>query len=346
VEGQGQLIDPTRNYQYDSAGRPILGTNGRPLPVTTDALRSAQLTTIDRGLHSGKEYLRLFPSVNAAWSIRENLIARAGYYHSVGRPNLVQYAGSLTLPDTENLPGPNNRISVNNAGIKAWSARTYKVTLEYYFEKVGLVSVAAFQRDIKNFFGSAVFPATPQFLALYGLDADTYGDYDVSTEYNVTNPVRMTGLDFNYKQALTFLPEWARGVQVYANASALRATGDDSNNFQGYVPRTANWGISLTRSKFKLQTKWNYNGRRRQGPVAVARGIAPGTYNWGSKRLLVDVIGEYSINKHWSFFANLNNVGDTPSDIEIANPNTPEIAQFRQRLQYGSLWTCGIKATF
>jgi hypothetical protein len=42
----------------------------------------------------------------------------------------------------------------------------------------------------------------------------------------------------------------------------------------------------------------------------------------------------------------LNNVGDTPADIEIANPNTPEIAQFRQRLQYGSLWTCGIKATF
>jgi hypothetical protein len=156
----------------------------------------------------------------------------------------------------------------------------------------------------------------------------------------------MSGLDFNYKQALTFLPNWARGVQVYANASALRATGDDSNNFQGYVPRTANWGVSLTRSKFKLQTKWNYSGRRRQGPIAVARGIEPATYNWGSKRHLVDVIGEYFINKRWSVFANLNNVGDTPSSLEIAGPNTPEVAQFRQRIHYGSLWTCGIKATF
>jgi hypothetical protein len=35
----------------------------------------------------------------------------------------------------------------------------------------------------------------------------------------------MTGLEFDYKQALTFLPQWARGVQVFANASALRATG-------------------------------------------------------------------------------------------------------------------------
>jgi MYXO-CTERM domain-containing protein len=31
----------------------------------------------------------------------------------------------------------------------------------------------------------------------------------------------MSGVDFSYKQALTFLPSWARGVQVYANASAL-----------------------------------------------------------------------------------------------------------------------------
>ena len=346
VEGEGQLIDPTRNFQYDSSGRALLGANGRPLPITTNALEAARLTNIDRGLQSQKEYLRWFPSLNAAYSIRENLIARAGYYHSVGRPNLVQYAGALTLPDTENIPSPSNRITVNNAGIKAWSARTMKVTLEYYFENVGLVSIAGFQRDIENFFGSTVFQASPQFLALYGLDPAEYGEYDVNTQYNLPNPVRMSGVDFNYKQALTFLPNWARGIQVYANASALRATGDDSNNFQGYVPRTVNWGVSLTREKFKLQTKWNYSGRRRQGPVAAGRGIQPATYNWNSKRLLVDVIGEYTFNKRWSFFANLNNVGDTPNDIEIAAPNTPELAQFRQRLQYGSLWTCGIKAVF
>jgi TonB-dependent receptor len=346
VEGQGQLIDPTRNFQYDSAGRPVLGANGRPLPITTNALQAAQLTTIDRGLQSKKEYLRLFPSLNAAYSIRENLIARAGYYHSVGRPNLVQYAGALTLPDTELPPAPNNRISVNNAGIKAWTARTVKVTLEYYFEKVGLVSIAGFHRNIENFFGSTVFRATPQFLGLYSLDPAEYGDYDVATQYNLSSPVRMSGVDFNYKQALTFLPNWARGVQVYANASALRATGDNSNNFQGYVPRTANWGVSLTREKFKLQTKWNYSGKRRNGPVAQNRGIDAATYNWTAKRLLVDVIGQYNINKRWSVFANLNNVGDTPNSLEISSPNTPEIAQFRQRIHYGSLWTVGVKAEF
>ena len=63
----------------------------------------------------------------------------------------------------------------------------------------------------------------------------------------------MTGLEFDYKQALTFLPHWARGVQVFANASAQRATGDASSNFQGYVPRSGSWGASLSRPKFNVK---------------------------------------------------------------------------------------------
>src|SRR5262249_23385564 len=75
-----------------------------------------------------------------------------------------------------------NRIVVSNAGIKAWNANTTKVRLEYYFERVGQVSVGAFRRDFKNFFGSTVIPSTPEFLALYNLDPEEYLPYSVSHE--------------------------------------------------------------------------------------------------------------------------------------------------------------------
>ena len=347
VEGQGQLVDPTRNYRRDASGRVIVDAQNRPTLINpAGTLAAAQLTNVDRGLRAEKEYLRWFPSLNAAWNVRENFIARAGYYWSVGRPDYVQYAGSLTLPDTEQLPGPSNFITVNNAAIKAWSARTTKLSLEYYFEKVGLVSVSAFRRDIENFFGATRFRPTAEFLNLYGLDPKIYDDYDVSTQYNVPTSVRMSGVDFSYKQALTFLPSWARGVQVYANASALTAKGDESNSFQGYVPRTVAWGVSLSRPRYNLQVKWNYNSPRRLAPVATGRGIEPGTYNWGSKRLLIDVIGEYYLSKRIALFANLNNISDAPSDNEIYGPSTPVAAQFRQRINYGSLWTIGVKGSF
>ena len=355
VKGEGQLVDLTRNYQRDASGRvvtvasPTPADPNRRVPALTNpagTLAAAQLTNVDRGLRAEKEYLRLFPSLNATYNVRENLLARAGYYWSVGRPDYVQYAGSLTLPDTEQLPGPNNFITVNNAAIKAWSARTMKLSLEYYFERVGLLSVAAFRRDIENFFGATRFRPSADFLGLYGLDPNVYDDYDVQTQFNLATPVRMSGVDFSYKQALTFLPHWARGVQVYANAAALTAKGDDSNSFQGYVPRTVAWGVSLSRPRYNLQVKWNYNSPRRLAPVAAARGIEPGTYNWGSKRMLVDVIGEYYFYKRIALFANLNNIGDAPSDNEIYGPSTPTTAQFRQRINYGSLWTIGVKGSF
>lgn len=345
IKASGPLNDPTLNFQRNAAGQLVLGANGRPLTIASDPLGIARLTLIDRGAHAEKEYLRLFPSINASFNVRDNLIARGAYYTSVGRPNFNQYSGGIMLPDTESPPSNANRIQVNNAGIKAWSAETVKVSLEYYFERVGLFSVGAFRRHIENFFGNTMFDATPEFLALYGLDPVLYDPYQVATQFNLDSKVRTEGVDVNYRQALTFLPRWARGIQVFANGSAQRVTGPDAANFAGYIPRSGSWGISLSREKYNLRLNWNYLGRQRRG-VITGRGIEPGTFMWGSKRSYIDLTGEYSIRKNFALFANLRNLNDPTDDVEAAGPNTPASAQFRQRQEFGSLWTVGLKATF
>ena len=346
IEAEGPLTDPTRNFQRDARGTPILGPNGRPLLITSNPLEMSQLTFIDRGTRTEKEYLRFFPSLNASFSIRDNLIARAAYYHSIGRPNYNQYAGPVTLPDTEVDPSSSNVIRVNNVAIKPWEAKSVNVRLEYYFEGVGQVSVGAFRREIENFFGSTTFNATPAFLALYNLDPATYEIYDVVTQHNVDGTVRMEGYDIHYKQALTFLPHWARGVQVFANGSSQRVVGDTGGNFEGYIPRSASWGISLTRPKYNMRVNWNYRGRQRTAEIASGPSIEPGTFEWRGRRLYIDVLGEYYFWKRFALFANLRNIRDQPEDREIAGPSTPAHAQFRQRVHFGSLWTFGIKGTF
>lgn len=346
VAVEGARVDPTRNFLRDASGRVVLQPNGTPAPVTTDPLRAAQLTNIDRGLQTNKEYLRWFPSLNASFSATDSLVARVGYYWSVGRPDFNQYGGSITLPNLENPPGPNNQIQTNNAAIKAWTARTTKVSLEYYFEPVGLLAVSAFTRDYENLFGTTVFAATPAFLALYGLDPTLYDGYDVATQYNLPDTVRSTGVSVNYKQALTFLPQWARGVRVFANVSAQRVVDDTSGSFTGYTPRTANWGVTLSRERYSLRMNWNYSGRKRLGPVALGRGIEPGTFNWASKRLVIDANGEYALTRRLTLFASASNLLDDPIDFQVHGPSTPEEAQFRQRQNFGALWTIGVRSTF
>lgn len=358
VWGEGPLTYPAGNFRRDASGEviPRRDANGNivrnaagvPQPElivpTTDALGVSKLTRIDRGQRTRKQYLRLFPNLNVSYNVRENLIARAAYYQSVGRPDFGQYANGLTLPDTSVVQSSNTVISVNNPGIKAWSAESYKVRFEYYYEGVGTINLGGYRREFTNFFASTRFPVTPEFLAFYSLDPDEYGTYDVTTNHNLTEKVRMTGWEFDYKRALTFLPQWARGVQVYANASAQRAPDGITRNFN-FIRRSASWGFSLTRPKFVYRMNWNYREPQRRGLIAVGRSIEPNTYNWGSKRLYLDVTLDYKLSQRFTLFGSMRNINDQTEDSKVYGPNTPDYAKFRQRVGYGSAWTFGLRGT-
>ena len=206
----------------------LKAANGTPLLIvpTNAGLAYSQLTLVDRGYQAKKEYLRLFPSLNASYNLMENLIGRFAYYETVGRPDFNQYSGGLTLPNIEQF-NPNDRITVNNASIKAWQAHTFMTRFEYYFGSVGQLSGAYFIRDYKNFFQSVTSRVTPEFLSTYGLDEQSYGVYPVVTQFNDPTNIRMTGFELDYRQSLTFLPEWARGVQFFSNITSQRAQGTD-----------------------------------------------------------------------------------------------------------------------
>ena len=127
----------------------------------------------------------------------------------------------------------------------------------------------------------------------------------------------------------------------------LMKIGPDSMSFTGYQPRVYNWGVSLTRERYNLRMNWNYRGRRRGSPIAESpRSIEPGTFNWISKRLYVDVSGEVSLTRRIQLFGSLRNVGDATEDSQRWGPSTPAHARFRSREDFGSLWTFGVKGTF
>ena len=348
IDAQGPLTDPTLNVQRDAAGRPLRTPAGAVIPITTDALAASRLTLLERGAVVKKEYLRSFPSLNASYNLRENLIARAAVSTSIGPPDFNQYAGGVTLPNTDNLPSPANRIVVNNAAIKPWTATSLKVRLEYYFEGVGQISLGAYRRDFKNFFTSSVFLPSPDFLTLYGLDAAEFGAYEVSTQRNLAETVRMEGLDLSYRQALTFLPRWARGLQVFANGSLQKTkapAGRLGSLAFNEIPRSAAWGVSLTRAKFNLRLNWSYRTDQTQGAV-TGLGLEPDTYNYIPGFTKMDVLGEYSLSRRFALFANLKNITDVPDAGITVGPSTPAHARLRYQERYGSLWTLGLKGTF
>jgi iron complex outermembrane recepter protein len=345
--GEGPLTDITLNYQRDASGNIVRNANGTPALIETDPLLISKRTLLERKAIAKKEYFRVFPSINASYNIRDDLVFRAAYYTSIGRPNFNQYAGGVTLPDLDRTPSASNRISVNNVGVKAWEAESYMARLEYYFKGVGVLSVGGFRRSIKNFFGSQVFAATPEFLEHYGLDEATYGIYEVSTQSNISEEVEMTGWDINYKQSLTFLPHWARGIQVFGNISKVDLDAPDVAypNLMGFVPTSINWGLSLSRDRYNVRLSWNYRGRQRNARV-TGTSLDPDTWNYTAPRLYVDLNAEYMFARHWRVFLAVRNLGHTTEDIEIYGPTTADYARLRSREDYHPLWTTGVKATY
>jgi TonB-dependent receptor len=346
IDAEGPLNNPTGNNQKAANGRPITGTTIFPAA----SLDARKLILVDRGFETSKEYLRLFPSLNANYALRENLILRGAWYWSVGRPDFNQYASGVTLPDLTVSPDPNSaagRITVNNVGIKPWKAETFKVRAEYYFERVGQVSIGAFRRNYTNFWQTQRVVPTPEFLDNYGIDPSLYTGYEFFTQSNQPGVYSLTGMDVDYRQALTFLPAWARGVQVFANASAIRETGATlgSTAFAGFIPRVYNWGVSLTRPKYNVRVNWNWRGQQRLNSVVNA-GTEPGTFRYARPRTYVDVIAEYKLTRHFAVFANLRNLNDATEDYETYGPNTPNYARLRNITDFHSLWTFGVKGSF
>lgn len=340
------LMDNTANFQRDASGKLVkdaAGNNVRIYPA--GSLEENQLIRKKRAARVSKEYLRMFPSLNASYLLRENLVLRGAYYWSLGRPDFNQYAGGVTLPNLEAAPSDTNRITINNPNIKPWEGRSAKVTLDYYFEPIGVFTIDAFRRDLRNFFVGSVGPATPALLAASNL-SDLYLPFDVATNRNSAYPVRVSGISFNYKQALTFLPTWARGLTLTANELSQRVEGVDTPNITTslFVPWTVNAGLRLDRERFSLMVNGNYRARTRQLQIA-----ATGAWVYYARRINIDVEGTYWLNRNKSlgvFLNGLNLRDESDNNNEVIGNGTPRGARSRNWWQYGVLWTLGLRGSF
>jgi iron complex outermembrane recepter protein len=344
-DGYGPINDPSRTFQRNAAGQFIDGnpnTPGiQPVRIVGSPADLARLQYVDRGAHVHKSYGDLYPSVNLTFDVASNLVARASYAATLSRPNYGEILPGVTLPD----PTTTSRtITVNNIALKPWTADNFDLALSYYPTTGGEVSAGVFRKDIKDFFGGTTVDVTPELIDLYGLDS-SYGSggYVLSTQENVGD-ARITGVEFNFRQPLKFLPQWARGVNVRYNITQLHLVGSELGDFSTFVRKTQNWGISLDRPKFNVRLNWNYRGRQRQG--AQGGRAEPGTFGYAHPRLTMDIDAEYRFTRRLGLFLGARNITGEPFIIQRYGPNTPAYARQFQRDDYGIAISLGLKGTF
>lgn len=348
-EGWGPLNDITRQYQRNPNGTLVDGNPAvagiQPVNVPGDALTLRRLRYVDRGAYSKRNYDGFYPSLNGSYNLTENLILRAAYAKTIGRPNINFIIPGTTVTDP-NVADPT--ITVNNSALKPWTADNFDLTLESYHIKDGFGSVGVFHKDIKNFFLQTSEVATPERLAELGYDS-TYLNYEIATRTNTSEPTKVKGFELYYRQSFNaFLPSWARGFQAFVQYTKLEVEGANNADFTGFNPETFSGGLSYARGRISIKGTISHLGDMRRGLVAVnaANGIPADTYNYQAKRTRYGLTVNYALTKRYALYASATDIGGFTQDLQRYSPTTPDYAKKQRWQELGFYTNLGVRATF
>ena len=339
-DGYGVLNDLRATFQQDTQGNLVRGPNGAPLAKPGSAVDLARLQYTDRGAHAVRSYGDPYPSLNATYNLRENLIARAGWARTLGRPNFGQIIPGTTVTSPTAAV---RTISVNNTGLRPWTADNFDLSLEFYPSKTGLLSVGLFRKDIADFFGQVRLPATAEILANHGLD-ESYLDYEVISQSNV-GQARVTGVEYTLRQSLEALHPRLRPLALFLNGTEVNVSGEATADFTGFARRTINWGVMFNGRRLSAKLNWNYTSRLRDLEVTGAF-VPPGTFRYYAPWLQLDVSTEFRLTHRLAVFFAARNLTNASRIIESYAANTPWYARLRQESAFGAMCNLGVKGSF
>jgi TonB-dependent receptor len=144
----------------------------------------------------------LLPSINLNFALTDDLIGRFSASKTMARPGFDDTRPSGNI--TEDIFKVNGSGKINNTALKPLESKNLDLSLEWYFNESGLLSVAYFRKDMKNFTESI---------------AETYLWKDLRTNYNLDGVANLDDvlltptplLDDNGQQKVdefTNLPMW------------------------------------------------------------------------------------------------------------------------------------------
>jgi TonB-dependent receptor len=272
------------------------------------------------------DYDNFFPGLHLKYDFARGLVLRASYTTSIGRPNFASIVPTLDVNDVSQV------IIANNIGLQPQFGKSINAGVEYYFDPAGVVSINGFQTDIEDFsFNSSEIVGGGSDNGFGG----EYSGYELRTQANGGNGV-IKGIEFNYNQQLTFLPDVLKGFSVFANYTYLKTSGNYEGSADnpvtelvGFVPKSGNFGIAFTRFGLDVRIKSTYKGK-----WLTAYNTIPGAVRWTHDRSNVDLNILYRINRRYSVYFDWANIFNEAEAIdyqyreELVRTNNPTGARF------------------
>jgi len=246
-----------------------------------------------------KSYLNILPSVHFKYDFAKNSILRAAWTNTLARP------GYYSLVPFVNFSPDNQTLSRGNPNLEATKSMNFDVMVENYFESIGLVSVGAFQKNLRDF----IYDKTS-----LNLTDPLYGQLVSSTRPENGGTANVTGVETAFQRQLDFLPGIWKGLGVYVNYTFTNSTTtgiEGRENDKLALPGTAKhmFNASLSYENKKLVVRVSLN---RSSDYIDGIGGESFSDIFYDKQLFLDVNASYAFNKNLRVYFEANNLTNQP----------------------------------
>ncbi|WGL16498.1 TonB-dependent receptor [Microbulbifer bruguierae] len=199
----------------------------------------------------------LLPSLVAKYVIRDNLIARASYTTSMGRPDYADLSAvsRFSIDDDGDA-----LLSIGNPDLKPYEADNYDFSVEWYPSESSVVSLAWFRKDIDNII------VNDEVL----VDGGVYLGSDYGVEELTVRTVKnsdtadVAGYEFNVQHQFSNLPAPLDGLGASFSYTNIDATFFDSNlgvnrKLEGQPEEIQSFTLFFENYGFYAGLTYNYN---------------------------------------------------------------------------------------
>ncbi|OAM88896.1 TonB-dependent receptor [Termitidicoccus mucosus] len=352
-EAEGAGVDPSANR----ALRPDTGLMDYIYP--RNSLAAAKLIYTPRGRRAEKSYTDLFPSVNARYNLTANLVARASYSQTIGRPDVYNIVPGV-VSNLVAVSSGDMAIRVTNPNLDPWKSQNISLSLELYSDKIGDLTLRGYRRWINDAYADRTLSVddSRDIIEFYGLDLTEFPNAYLVRPERIPGTLVTSGLELSGRYNLDpLLPNWARGLRVRFNISRSTITGGDelAASFGAQkmylFPWSAGGSLTLERKYFTVAVSGKWNDTQRRAYYAVEIGTAngryaPGTYEYIQPTFRLDLDLTVKLTKNLSLFINGRDINNYTQEHLRYAPDTPELLKAYRRLQYEAVWTAGMKAVF
>ena len=205
------------------------------------------------------DYQYVLPSLNASFSVSDNFLVRFAAARVLSRPSLSNLAPAISI--NANV----RTISGGNPLLKPYTSDQLDLSLEYYLSGGGLISVAGFYKDLKNFVVSSTGTRTINLTTVQG-------NVTTPTEFTTFQPAnggksKVKGFEMSYQQPFTFLPSPFDGFgtilnYTYVSADDLPyAEGGPLLPLPGVSKNNYNIVLYYEKGPFSIRGAYNYRDK-------------------------------------------------------------------------------------